>query len=163
MQNQYAHMVGSICLDKAILPEYELEMNNGKGQPITFEIWKVFNGSFFPGHNNRDKRLACDLGTVADAQKEICRLFEMEMNERGYEFRIEGEATGFYLDEKGKPGLFEGETGWYDLNNPSEGADYPESDYPSDSADWIKKQITGYNYDNYSVVITTSNRDIVSL
>ena len=90
-------------------------------------------------------------------------MFEMEMNARGYEFRIEGETTGFYLDDKGTPERFTGETGWYDLNNPSEGTDYPGSDYPSESAEWVEKRMTGYNYDNYAVLITTSNRDIVSL
>ena len=157
MQNQYANMVGNICLDKS-LPNEE----TGKGSPITFEIWKVYNGSFFPGHNSRDRRLSGNFETVAQAQKELHQLFEMEMSEHGYQFRIEGEFDG-YEDDEGTPERFAGESGWYDFENWGESPDYPESDYPSESAEWVEKQMTGYNYDNYSVVITTSNRDIVSL
>lgn len=66
MKNQYAHMVGNICLDKSPATD-----GTNKGQPITFEVWKVFNGSFFPGHNSRDRMLESGFRTVHEAQKAV--------------------------------------------------------------------------------------------
>ena len=158
MKKQYAHMVGSICLDKS-----PANQETGKGQPITFEIWQVYNGSFFPGHNSRDRRLSANLETIEQAQRDLHRMFQVEMIERNYEFRADGMPAPWAYGPNNKKAVWRGETGYYDLNNPSNGTDYPESAYPLESGKWVEKQMTGYNYDNYKIVITTSNRDIVSL
>jgi len=151
---KYATMVGNICLDK------NHPFHSGKGTPITFEVWKVYNGSQFPGANARDRRISPSFDSLEMAVKELQRKFELEMSERNYEFRIEGESTG-YADNEGTPEYFTGESGWYDLNNPSDGTDYPESDYPSDWREWWTKKQFGYSYDNYSVCIVTSAGNLV--
>ena len=154
MKTQYATMAGNICLDKS-LPNEE----TGKGTPISYEIWQVYNGSFFPGHNSSDKQLRTGFKELDRAQIELCRIFEVEMNERGYYFHQQGQSDFYAMPDEITNN---GESGWYQ-NQVEEISDYPECDYPKSVYRWVEKQMTGYNYDNYAVVITTSNRDIVSL
>jgi len=65
-----ATMYGNICLDKSPATD-----GTNKGQPITFEIWKVYNGSFFPGHNSRDRMFIGNFRSIQEAQHELHSLF----------------------------------------------------------------------------------------
>jgi hypothetical protein len=150
MKATYATMVGNICLDKNE-PDFF-----GRTSPITFHVQKILNGHLpWQGQIYRH-----DSDTLEQAMKELHAVFLLEMSERNYEFRIEGESIG-YLDNEGTPEYFKGETGWYDLDNPSEDTDYPANDYPSELSEWIDHKITSYAYDNYHVCIVTSNFDLV--
>lgn len=104
MKTQYATMVGNICLDKS-LPNEE----TGKGTPITFEIWKVYNGSFFPGHNPKDCRLASRLDNLDMAVWKLQSKWEKHLGDVGidpnqydeeldYKFWLEDQRYSFSHD-----------------------------------------------------------------
>ncbi len=74
MKTTYATMHKTICLDKATDSE-------GLPAPITFEVWQVMNGSFFPGHNNRDRRLMGNMDTLQDAVKHLHSVFTAHLGQ----------------------------------------------------------------------------------
>lgn len=57
-------MVGRICLDKYT--------EAGEPTPITFQVWRVQNGSMFPGSNVRDHCFESNL-TLRDAVRMVHR------------------------------------------------------------------------------------------
>lgn len=61
-------MVGSICLDKAV-------NEDGNPAPVTFEVWQIMNGSMFPGHNMRDRRMMGGFDTLQDGVKHLHSCF----------------------------------------------------------------------------------------
>jgi len=81
MKTTYATMHKTICLDKAFIPEYEKE--GSKGRPITFEVWQVQNGSFFPGHNRQDRRLSGGHDNLQDAAKDLHYRFIRTIDDEG--------------------------------------------------------------------------------
>ena len=151
MKTQYAHMVGNICLDKA-------QDADGNPAPVTFQVRQIQNGRE-TWHQSTISH-SRDLGTIQGAIERLHALFGLEMEERNHELRIEGESIG-YADNEGTPEYFKGESGWYDLNNPSDYPAYPLEDYPAEASEWVARGITSYSYDNYSLKIVASSGNIV--
>lgn len=80
MKTTYATMHKTICLDKAFIPGYE---KDGKGRPITYEVWQVQNGSWFPGHNKRDRRLSYGHADLEEAFKDLHYRFLRTLEDEG--------------------------------------------------------------------------------
>ena len=142
-------MVGNICLDKA-------KNEDGEPAPIKFGLQEVKNGNIHPTWSGK----RC-YATLKQAMSELYKVFLLEMEDRNYEFRVNGEPYYLPLNDgtdKFSYLPYQGETGWYDLNNPSNG---PDLEYPGTESEWLDHRITGYSYDNYKVLIVTSNGDVV--
>ena len=166
MEKQFAKMHGNICLEKTPSQNW-----TNRGTPTVYGIFEVQNGHrIFQG---KPQNGGCE--TLPAAIEQLYDLFQLEMEERGYELRIEGEPYYLPLND-GTDNFsylpYQGESGWYDLNNncmvdtvepKNNKANYPLSDYPATPAEWVAKGITSYAYDNYRVTIVTSNWKEVQL
>ena len=150
MKTTYATMIGNICLDKGT----DLD---GNPAPVTFDLRQIQNGQL-PWQGKRIRR---DYATVKEAMKELYAVFLLEMEERGYEFRNEFDGGRQFVEGYGTIFIPGHPAGWYDTNNPSDETDYPTSEYPGTESEWMEHKITGYAYDNYKVLIVTSNGDVV--
>ena len=154
MKTTYATMHKTICLDKAV-------NEDGNPAPVTFDLRKVVNGQMAW----QGQRIRRDYATMKEAMKELHAVFLLEMEEHGYEFRVQGEPYYMPLND-GTDNFgylpYAGESGWYDLNNNyTDKASYPTSEYPGTESEWMDHKITGYAYDNYRVCIVTSDGDVV--
>lgn len=150
----YATMAGNICLDKAV--DFE-----GNPAPVTFSVRKVVNGHHPWQQGNGNMTFSMGHKTLAQAIEELHSKFLMEMEERNYELRHDGMAAPWAYGPNDKKAVWRGESGWYDLNNPSDGTDYPLQHYPETAEAWVRDGLKSYSYDNYSVCIVTSNGDLV--
>lgn len=149
---QYATMHKTICLDKAT-------DGDGNPAPVTFTVRQIPNGREWWQQGTISHSRDCS--TIQEAIGRLHFLFGLEMDERGYELRMEGESLGCSGNDSYTPDYFTGESGWYDLNNESGCPAYSLEDYPLDAQEWVTRGITSYAYDNYSLRIVASSGNIV--
>jgi hypothetical protein len=147
-------MVKGICLDKATDAD-------GNPAPVTFQVKKVLNGRE-TWHQSTISH-SRDLGTIQGAIERLHGLFQLEMDEQDYRLLEPGCVVfaGMDEDENETFAPFEGEMGWYLNGNQHTGCEYSCKDYPALASEWVKRGITSYAYDNYSLRIVASSGNIV--
>lgn len=145
-------MVGAICLDKFI-------DGDGNPAPVTFHVKMVRNGSQpWQGSNSGNLTLSSGHASLEDAIRELHSKFLLEMEDKCTWFE-NGEVLDY--DYRGNPVYFEGSSGWYSNYEDQSEPEYDDDGYPQDIDEWLQAGKTSFEYDNYTVMIVTSNGDQV--
>jgi hypothetical protein len=147
-------MYKTICLDKA-------QDRDGNPAPVTFQVKQIQNGR--ETWHQSTISFSRDLDTVAQAIERLHGLFLLEMEEQDYRLLEPGCVVFVGLDDDDNEVYepFEAEMGWYLHGDERLGCAYSCKDYPALASEWVKRGITSYAYDNYSLRIVASSGNIV--